>query len=342
MTSPVLVQSAVRERESGAPDVAGVLILGACAAWALVTAVGRDARPEGLLLAVLAAGAGYVAGRTAGSLMPVGAAAGAAVLGVCLALFDPSSSRMISGAIEFAGPAGRSGVTAALLTLAVGAACCAAWATPVRSLRVALRLLAAGTVATALLAGTPVGFAAGLAVLLCSLAAGRLRRRLLPLAALALVAAAVTGVTFAVAQDALPRGVTVALESELTGHRVSLWNDALLLIREQPLFGTGPDTFGELSPTTQEAAAADGKPHSAPLQLAAEQGLPGLALLAAAYGWLMLSLWASPRATPVVLTAGAALSALAALCAIGNALSFAQVTAGAALLAGTATARRLS
>ncbi|HWM38363.1 MAG TPA: O-antigen polymerase, partial [Streptomyces sp.] len=114
----MLVQSAVRERESGAPDVAGVLILGACAAWALVTAAGRDARPEGLLLAVLAVGAGYVAGRTAGSLMPVGATAGGAVLGVCLALFDPSSSRMISGTVEFAGPAGRSGVTAALLTLA--------------------------------------------------------------------------------------------------------------------------------------------------------------------------------------------------------------------------------
>lgn len=342
MTSPVLVSSAVQERESGAPDVAGVLILGACAAWALITAAGRDARPEGMLLAVLAVGAGYATGRIVGSLVPVGAGAGAALFGVFLALFGPSSSRVLPGAIEFAGPDGRSGVTAALLTLAVGAACCAAWATPVRTTRLALRLLAAAVTAGALLVGTPVGFTAALAVLLCSLAAGRIRRRLLPLAALALMATAVTGVTVAVAQDSLPHKVTVTLETELTEYRVGLWQDALDLTREHPLLGTGPDTFRELSPTNREAALSDGKPHSAPLQLAAEQGLPGLLLLGAAYTWLMLALWASTRQTPVVLTAAAALSALAALSAIGNALSFTQVTAGAGVLAGIACARRLS
>ncbi|MFC4496718.1 O-antigen ligase family protein [Streptomyces ovatisporus] len=340
MTSPVLVPCAVRQQESNAADIAGVLILGACAGWALVTAAGRDARPEGLLLAVLAVGAGYATGRIAGSLLPVGAAAGAAVFGVFLALFGPTSTRMVAGSIQFAGPEGRSGVTAALLTLAVGAACCAAWATPVHALRVTLRLGAAGIVVLALLIGTPVGFAAGLAVLLWSLAVGRVRRRRVPLAALALAATTVTGVTFAVAADALPHPVTTALESRLTEHRTELWEDALRLVREKPLTGTGPDTFGELSPTTHRAAGADGKPHSAPLQLAAEQGVVGLMLLAAAYVWLMAALRESPRGTPVVLTAAAALSALAALSSIGNALSFTQVTAGAALLAGTATARR--
>ncbi|HEV7625012.1 MAG TPA: O-antigen ligase family protein [Streptomyces sp.] len=342
MSSPVLVPSTTRERESGAPDVAGVLVLGAVAAWALITAAGRDARPEGLLLAVLAVGAGYATGRIMGSLLPVGAGAGAALMGVFLALFGPTSSRVLPGAIEFAGPDGRSGVTAALLTLAVGAACCAAWATPVRAMRVALRLLAVATTAGALLVGTPVGFAAALAVLLCSLAAGRIRGRLLPLAALALAAAAVTGVTVAVAQDALPRAVTTTLEEELTGHRIGLWQDAVHITREHPGLGTGPDTFRKLSPTDRQAALSDGKPHSAPLQMASEQGIPGLVLLGAVYGWLLLTLWASPRSTPVVLTVGAALSALAALCAIGNALSFPQVTVGAAMLAGTACARQLN
>ncbi|MGW7421522.1 hypothetical protein ACWGJB_15835 [Streptomyces sp. NPDC054813] len=41
----------------------------------------------------------------------------------------------------------------------------------------------------------------------------------------------------------------------------------------------------------------------------------------------------------VVLTAGAALTALAAVSAVGNALSFTTVSAGAGLLAGLATAR---
>lgn len=385
MTSAPLGASAVRIRENATADVTGVLVLGACAGWALITAAGRDARPEGLLLAVLAVGAGYTTGRIAGSVLPAGAAAGAGVAGAFLALFGPSSSPVIPGGIGFAGPAGRWEATAALLTLAVGALCCAAWAAEVRAVRWALRLAAAGTVASALLVGTTAGFAAALAVLVCSLAAGPVRRRPLCLAALALAVTAVTGVTVAAAQDWLPRAASVALHEQLTSHRVALWRDAVAVIRENPLSGSGPDTFKDLSAaaratdagagwapgtgtltdtdvgagTTRPAgtgqgagpgtgqgllpapAPTDGKPHSAPLQLAAEQGLPGLALLAAAFGWLLLALWASPRPTPLVLTAGAALAALAALAATGNALSFTQVTAGAGLLAGIACARRL-
>lgn len=91
-----------------------------------------------------------------------------------------------------------------------------------------------------------------------------------------------------------------------------------------------------------QSLTADDKPHSAPLQLAAEQGLVGVALLAAVFGWILYVLWRTPRATPIVLTAGAALTALAAIAAVGNALSFTTVTAGAGLLAGMATARPLT
>lgn len=253
-------------------------MLGACAAWALVTAAGRDARPEGLLLAVLAVGAGYATGRIAGSQLPTGGCAGAAFGGVLLASLGPSSVHMISGSIQFAVPAERSGVTAALLTLSVGAACCAAWATPVRAFRVTLRLAAACTVAVAALLKSPAAFTAGLAVLLCSLAAGHVRRRLPALIGLALAAAAVTSVTFAVAVDALPRPVAAVVESQLTEHQRDLWQDAYHLARRQPLTGTGPGSFGELSPAARQAAASDSKPHSAPLQIAAEQGLPGAGL----------------------------------------------------------------
>ena len=88
------------------------------------------------------------------------------------------------------------------------------------------------------------------------------------------------------------------------------------------MLGVGPDRFGELSPTAQQTLRSDGKPHSAPLQQAAEQGVVGVTLLGAAFGWLLYVLWRSPRSTPVVLTAGAALTALAALASVGNALSF--------------------
>ena len=85
----------------------------------------------------------------------------------------------------------------------------------------------------------------------------------------------------------------------------------------------------------------DGKPHSAPLQQAAEQGLVGVVLLATVFGWVLYALWRTPRPTPVVLTAGAALTALAAIATVGDALSFTTVTVGAGLLAGFATARPL-
>jgi O-antigen ligase len=149
----------------------------------------------------------------------------------------------------------------------------------------------------------------------------------------------VTGPTWAVAADAVPEGLAASLEGRLTPHRVGLWRDALGMVRDRPGLGVGPGRFGELSATSGRSPVSDGKPHSAPLQLAAEQGVVGVVLLALAFGWLLYALWRSPRTTPVVLTAGAALTLLAALAAVGNALSFTAVSVGGGLLAGLATSR---
>ncbi|UGY94736.1 O-antigen ligase family protein [Streptomyces gobiensis] len=324
-------------RESGAlPDLSGAIVLGGCAAWALVTSFGREARPEGILLAVLAVAAGYAVGRISGSLLPAATATVAALAGLGLAL---TSVQALPGSAVTA-PPGRSGETAALLALAAGAACCAAWATTARLRRLALWLLAAGIAVSALLLGSIAGCAAAVAVLLCSLAAGWARRRLPVLVALLLATMTVAGITWAVAERALPPGLTAVLEGQLTQHRAGLWRDAVTIAAEHPVTGAGPDRFGEASPTASGSADADGKPHSALLQLAAEQGVPGVLLLAGAYGWLLLACARSPRPTPVVLTAAAALTALAVLACAGNALSFNQVTMGAGLLAGIATAQR--
>lgn len=313
-------------------------MLGACAAWSLITAAARGGRPEGVLLAVLAVAAGYAAGRICGALLPVVAPSAGALAGLGLAVTAPhtmAGSPLIS-------PLGHNGATAALLTLSAGAACCAAWAARSPGLRPALRLLAAGAAVTAALLGSTTGFAACTGVLLCSLAAARMRRRGLALAGLALVTALVTGTVWAIAEDVLPAGLTDSLAGQLTPHRVLLWHDALGLVHDEPLLGAGPGRFGELSPTVDQSLPPDDKPHSAPLQLAAEQGIVGVALLAAVFGWVLYVLWRTPRATPVVLTAGAALTALAAIATVGNALSFTTVTAGAGLLAGMATARPLT
>ncbi|WP_078960167.1 O-antigen ligase [Streptomyces sp. NRRL B-24085] len=319
-------------------DVVGVLVLGACAAWSLITAAAHDGRPEGVLLALLAVAAGYAAGRISGALLPVAAPCAAALTGLGLTVGLP---RLVPGP-EIVGPLGHAGATAALTTLATGAACCAAWSTGSPGLRALLRLLAAGIAVASAALGSVSGLITCTAVLLCSLAAGRMRHRGAGIAGLALAATAVTGLTWAVAANAVPEGLAGTLRGRLTPHRIDLWHDALRLAREDTALGVGPGRFGELSTTAAQSLQPDGKPHSAPLQMAAEQGVTGVLLLAAAFCWLLYALWRSPRATPVVLTAGAALTALAAIAAVGNALSFTMVSVGVGFLAGLATAHPLT
>ncbi|MHA5054509.1 O-antigen ligase family protein [Streptomyces sp. SD15] len=311
------------------------MVLGACAVWSLITAAAQGGRPEGVLLAVLAVAAGYASGRILGAVLPVAAPCAGALAGLGLALTaahttpDPPTTASL----------GNAGATAALLALSTGAVCCAAWAARPPMLRLALRLSAVGIVVTAAALGSATGCAAGAGVLLCSLAADRLRRRALGLAGLALGAALVTGATWAIAGNALPRGLPASLEGLLTQHRVLLWQDALHLARQSPALGAGPGRYGELSPTVTQSLLPGTKPHSAPLQQAAEQGVVGVALLAAVFCWVLYALWRSPCPTPIALTAGAALTALSTIASVGNALSFTTVTAGAGLLAGLATAR---
>ncbi|MFB6847026.1 O-antigen ligase family protein [Streptomyces sp. NPDC056373] len=319
-------------------DAAGVVVLGACATWSLVTAAVHDGRPEGVLLAVLAVAAGYAAGRISGALLPVGAPCAWALAGIALTVAVPH----LAPGPQIAAPLGHAGATAAVLTLSAGAACCAAWSTSVPAVRLALRLLAAGTAVLAAVLGSTSGFATCLAVLLCSLAAGRTRHRGAGTAVLASVAALVTGLVWAVAARAVPGGFVAALEGRLTPHRVRLWQDAWNLLGDDTLLGAGPGRFGELSATSARSLLSDDKPHSAPLQQAAEQGIVGVALLAAVFGWVLYALWRGPRPAPVALTAGAALTALAVIAAVGNALSFTAVSVGAGLLAGMATARPLT
>ncbi|WP_369167003.1 O-antigen ligase family protein [Streptomyces sp. R28] len=316
-------------------DAAGVVVLGACAAWSLISAAVHDGRPEGVLLAILAVAAGYAAGRIGGALLPVAAPCAGALAGVALTLAVPH----LAPGPQIVAPLGHAGATAAVLTLSAGAACCAAWAATAPALRLGLRALAAGIAVTAGALGSTSGFVTCTAVVLCSLAAGHIRHRGMGIAGLAVGATSVTGLTWAVAGHAVPGGIADWLEGRLTRHRVQLWHDALHLTGQEPTLGVGPGRFGELSTTATETLLSDGKPHSAPLQQAAEQGVVGVILLAAAFCWMLFALWRTTRSTPVALTAGAALTALAAIAAVGNALSFTAVSVGAGLLAGLATAR---
>ncbi|NJP43877.1 O-antigen ligase family protein [Actinacidiphila epipremni] len=325
----------VRRERGTFTDAAGIVVLSCASVWALVAAAGRPARPEGTLLAVLAVTAGYALGRILGSLLPAlapGVAAGAVL---ALVLGPPGR---LAGRPD-APPLGYPNADAALLVLAVGAACCAAWAVRGTALRAALLAVGAGAAVAALALGSAAGFAAGVAIVLCSLAAARMRHRLPALVCLALAAAVAVGVSWSVAVGALPAGLSASLTGQLTQPRVNLWHQAVTLAGHHPLRGVGPDRFADEAAPAADLTPAAPSPQSAPLQLAAEQGIPGVALLAVSFGWLLTALWRSPRPTPVVLTAAATLTGLAMLATVDHVLSYAAVTAGAGFLAGVATAR---
>lgn len=325
---------AALERRGGASDAIGVAVLGCCAAWSLISATARAGRPEGVLLAVLAVIAGFACGRIGGALVPVGSSCAVGLGGLCLALTAPYAVPTP----DVVTPMGRVGATAALLALSTGALCCAAWSARRRAARIALHLAAAGSVVVAFVVDSAGGIVACAGVVLCSLAAARLRRRAIGLVGLGLSTAIMAGLGVALAKNVLPSGPTASLEAWLSPRRVLLWRDALHLAENDPALGTGPGRFEDLSPTLAQSPLSDGKPHSAVLQMAAEQGLVGVLLLATAYCWLLYVLWRSARSTQVVLAAGAALTAVAAMALVGNALSFTTVTAGVGLLAGIATA----
>lgn len=188
-------------------DAVGVLVLGASATWSLITAAAHDGRPEGVLLALLAVAAGYAAGRISGALLPVAAPCAAALTGLGLAVGLPH----LTPGPEIVAPLGHAGATAALLTLATGAACCAAWTTGSPALRLLLRLVAVGIAVASAALGSASGLVTCAAVLLCSLAAGQMRHRGAGIAGLTLAAIAVTGLTWAVAGNAVPDGLTETL-----------------------------------------------------------------------------------------------------------------------------------
>ncbi|MFM9371985.1 O-antigen ligase family protein [Streptomyces sp. Da 82-17] len=350
MTSVTAHVDDSRSTPRAVADVAGMTILGCCALWALITATARGGRPEGVLLAVLALAAGYACGRIGGAVFPVGACAAAALAWLGLAVnasptvssTDPTRTALSGvGGSPLDSPLGHTSPAASLLVLSAGAACCAAWATGWLLVRLALRLLALCAAVVAAVLGSAAGLVGCVAILLCSLAAERFNHRGRVLTCLGLAAGLLVGTTWAVAASALPTGLTDALTDRLTGHRVALWHDALLLAQRDPVLGVGPGRYAEFSVAAQQALHSDARPHSAPLQLAAEQGVVGVVLLGTAFCWLLHALWRSSRSTPLVLTAGLALTAVAATAAVGNTLSFAAVTVGVGVLAGLATAQPL-
>jgi O-antigen ligase len=314
-----------RARRIRRVDLVGVGLAAALAAWVLaVAAVNDGSRPWPSLLAVLGASAAFGAGRAVRRTTargPVGPTVALAALGGAVGAF----ATVLDVGAAGGGPLGYGNANGALfaaLAFAVVVVRVTA-AAPTRRTREAAAVLAIGAaLACASTGSTGAVVAAAVGALVagaCALAGARWA--VTALAGAALVAA--TGIVFALALGAGPD----APGTDSFGTRVRLWRGTAELVADHRATGVGPGRFQVENPVSTDADLR--RAHAASLQVAAELGVPGLALFLALGGWVVAALWAV-RDEP-----GAAVGA-AAFIAIGLQSAFDWVLAEPSVLLLTA------
>ncbi|NYI07473.1 O-antigen ligase family protein [Allostreptomyces psammosilenae] len=279
-----------RYRRRGVLDLLGAGLATAAAAWTLVTAAARPgAAPVPALLVLAAAALGVCAGRLWARRAPERVFGVPAALVAAVTVLAPGG---LSGGPHVP-PLWYGNANGALLAVAVGMACCAAWRAPGPRRHRGWLLLAAGLTGIAFVTRSSAGFTLCLLVLSGSLLLAGVRGRRgarTVLGVLAVLPVLAVAFTTALAGDKTGHAASDALRARLTDVRTTLWAEALDMAGAEPVFGVGPGRFAAHS------ALARADPdllhaHSGPLERAAEQGLPGLALLGALFGWGLLALY---------------------------------------------------
>jgi O-antigen ligase len=319
-------------------DLLGLGLVGAAIVWTCLAAADRPTHILPIVLVMLACVGAYVAGRLVGVPHPIALpAAVACVIALTLGARPPTSL----GTAAAGPPLGYGNANGALGVAGILAAVIAAVAATHTNTRRALYgvggLILLETALTRSLAATLLA----VSVLGVGLVAPVVRgRRLLAAVGVLAVVGSVTITTFIglryQPEHRPPESVVVA-QDVLSGRRVQLWHDAITMVTEDPVRGVGPGRFAVESPTAQ--ADPDARwAHSTPLQLAAEQGVPGVVLIAALLGWAFASLLRSSRPDPVVACALAGLTAFALQASVDYTPYFPAIPVIVALLVGVATA----
>ena len=141
-----------------------------------------------------------------------------------------------------------------------------------------------------------LGAAAGVLVVVASGMWSRRRALLVVVSTSALVVGVLIAVSRLVSSTLLSSWISrvasfAAPGGGSAGTRLDLWGDTIRLVVARPLAGSGPDTFGLVFPRYQTGNWTPGVPidkaHSDVLQVAATQGLIGVAT----YAWLLATLF---------------------------------------------------
>jgi O-antigen ligase len=323
---------ALTRRVAGRYDQIGLGLVAAFAAWTLLSGLIRDSNPLPQVLLTAAAAAAYAIGRNRGRTRPM------FVAGVVVAAI--LAGALASGPGAFAGgpldpPLGYGNANGALYTLGLAAAAILAVCANRDIVRGPAGVLAVTMFAFAVLTTSKAASILALAILMVAVVAHRVGRW--QAAAGALLVVATFGITLLVGLARESRLVE-ALEWALTERRATLWHEALVIAADHPIFGAGPGTFAETSPTALSDSDAQWA-HSAYLQITSEIGIPGFLLLAAVLAWVFGSLYRSHQDQRLVVLGTATATAFAVHAGIDYVVHFPALVLIAALLTGLASSR---
>lgn len=126
------------------------------------------------------------------------------------------------------------------------------------------------------------------------------------------------------------------LQMTLSERRPILWHESLAMMRAKPLFGVGPGRFGVESPTARSDPDASFA-HQEFLQMGAETGIVGFALVVLLFLWGFARLGRSHGSEMVIALGAASLAALGIHSSIDYILHFPAIPIAAAALVGAAT-----
>jgi len=310
-------------------DAAGVAIAAAFAAWTVTSAVVRAGNPWPQVALLAAAAAGYVIGRMQGG-RPVFVPA--AVVASILVGTVASGPAALSGGPS-APPLAYGNANGALYVMGVASACAVAILANKEPVRLVGGVLAVVFVMLAIATLSKTAAVLAIGILVIGAVARRLGRWVVAVAPLVVVAMLAVTVVLGLNHGSLP-----SMFEQLNARRTALWRDAMEIFAEQPAFGAGPGMFAQTSPT----ALADNDArwaHSAYLQVGAETGVIGAALLALLLMWVFGALYRSRQDQRLMVIGTAAVAAFAVHASIDYVAHFPAIVIVAALLAGLASSR---
>ena len=282
--------AAIEPRLGLLPDITGILLLAALGGWILLSAEVSGGDPGPAVALVIAGAAVFMASRVLGRMRPWIVPV-AVLIAVGITIYQGGMAFFERGPLD--PPLGYENANAAFFYQAAAAGMmCAVAARSLLGRAIGVAAAIAGAVLT--IATGATGAIVLLVLFPIALLFGGSRRRIrIAATAGAVVVAFVLTMTTLLGTVYVPgeRGGTIIkiASVSLEERRLGLWRDAIDLMHDRPAFGVGPGRFS----VTSEVALSNRDArwtHNEFLQLGAETGLTGLALLVTFVGLAFFSL----------------------------------------------------